>query len=89
MVGIARFSRERFGDARTEKYLADIEAAIDRAVADKRLRSRPDLGEGIFSVLCQSHVAFLTKPANGAQWIVVAVLHGRMDFNRHLKRDGD
>ncbi|MGE0291710.1 MAG: type II toxin-antitoxin system RelE/ParE family toxin [Hyphomonadaceae bacterium] len=83
MVGIARYSRERFGDAQTERYLTQIEAAISKAVEIPGLmRVRPELGEGIFAARCGSHIAFLTRPAN--TWLVIAVLHSRMDPARHL-----
>jgi toxin ParE1/3/4 len=83
MVGIGRFSIERFGEAQTEKSLKDIEAAIERAVETPSLmRRRAELGADIYSVRCASHVAFMQKV--GPDWFVVAVLHGRMDPERNL-----
>jgi toxin ParE1/3/4 len=90
MVGIAKFSLDRFGEKQTEKYLQQIESAIARAVTLPTLmRARPELGEGIFSVRCVSHVAFLTRPAPDAAWLVVAVLHGGMDPSLHLDPEHD
>jgi plasmid stabilization system protein ParE len=77
MVGIARFSRECFGDRQTKKYLQQIEAAITRAIEFPSLiRPRPELGEDVHSVRCLSHVAFSDATARwrwmdrhcGASW---------------------
>jgi toxin ParE1/3/4 len=90
MVGIARFSLERFGEKQTEKYLQQIESAVERAITRPTLmRARPELGEGIFSVRCVSHVAFLTRSAPDAARLVVAVLHGGMDPLLHLDPEHD
>ena len=90
MVGIARFSHERFGEKQTEKYLRQIEASIARAIdLPGLMRARPELGEGVFSVRCASHVAFLKQPSVKAGWIIIAVLHGAMDPTLHLTPDQD
>jgi toxin ParE1/3/4 len=85
LVDIAKFSIELFGRVQTKRYLRGIETAIARAVRDPKLmRARPEIGAGLFSVRCSSHVAFLIKPSDTKQWLVVGVLHGHMDPARHL-----
>lgn len=81
---------DRFGAKQTHTYLAKIEDVIDRATKNRRLlRHRPELGEHIYSVRCVSHVAFLAEDKTTGIWLVVAVLHGRMDPARHLKAGED
>jgi toxin ParE1/3/4 len=83
MVGIARFSLNRFGETQTEKYLQRIEAAITHATQHPNARrGRPELGAGVYSVRCVSHVAYMVEQ-DGA-WVVIAVLHGRMDPAQRL-----
>lgn len=89
MAGIARYSIERFGEAQTGKYVTQIESSISRAVERPALmRARPELGAAIFSFRCGSHVAFLTRHESMPEWMVIAVLHARMDPARHIGGEG-
>jgi plasmid stabilization system protein ParE len=64
--------------------MASIESAIAYAVErPSQMRPRTDLGSGIFAVRCVSHIAFL-KQKDG-RWLVIAVLHQRMDIARHFR----
>ena len=56
---IWRYSRDRWGAARADKYLASIETALSAAlVTPSLLRPRPDLGKGVVARRTGSHVAY-------------------------------
>ncbi len=83
LQGIWRYSRDRWGVARANTYLAEIEAALERAIQTPALlRGRPELGEGVVARKAASHVAY--GILEGDTLLVLAVLHGRMDPKRHL-----
>lgn len=80
---IWRFSRDRWSAAQADAYLNRIDAALAAAVASPALlRPRPELGEGMLARRAVSHVVYgyMTDDT----FIVVAILHGRMDPRRHL-----
>lgn len=82
---IWRYSRDRWNAAQANAYLAAIAAALDAAIMSPTLlRPRPDLGAGMVARKAQSHVAY--GYVEHDMLIVVAILHGRMDPNRHLLR---
>lgn len=83
LQGIWRYSRERWGDARANAYLAEINEALAKAVKSPALlRPRPELGDGVLARKVASHVAYGVVESD--EFLVVAVLHGRMDPKRHL-----
>lgn len=80
---IWRYSRDSWGAARANDYLAEVEAALAKAIKSPALlRSRPDLGEEILARRAASHVAY--GVVENDEFVVIAVLHGRMDPKRHL-----
>lgn len=78
-----RYSRDRWGAARADAYLAEIDDALAKAVKSPALlRSRPELGEKILARKAVSHVAY--GVVENDEFVVIAVLHGRMDPRRHV-----
>jgi toxin ParE1/3/4 len=79
---IWRYSRDRWGAARADAYLAVIDDALKDAITlPALLRARPELGEEIVARKAGSHVAY--GVLQGEVLLVVAILHGRMDPKRH------
>ncbi len=77
------YSRDRWGAARADSYLAAIDAALNAALSTPALlRPRPELGDGIVARKAGSHVAY--GIIQNDVLLVVAVLHMRMDPRRHL-----
>lgn len=86
MQDIWLYSRNRWGVARADAYLAVIDDALKDAVASPALlRARPELGEEIVARKAGSHVAY--GVVEGEVLLVVAVLHPRMDPKRHLMNE--
>ena len=81
---IWQYSVERFGSARTEAYLRDIQRAAE-AIAEDPRRGRPceDIRAGYRKFSVGSHVLFFRVAAERV--IVVRILHRRMDFENRLK----
>ncbi len=80
---IWRYSRDRWGVNRANAYLAEIEDALTKAIkSPSLLRPRSELGEGVFARKVASHVAY--GVVENDEFLVAAVLHGRMDPKRHL-----
>lgn len=80
---IWRYSRDRWGAARANAYLAEIEDALTKAIKSPvLLRARPELGGEILARKAASHVAY--GVVESGEFVVIAVLHGRMDPKRHL-----
>jgi toxin ParE1/3/4 len=83
---IWRYSRDRWGAAQANAYFAVVEAALHAAIKTPALlRPRADLGEAIVARKVGSHVAY--GFVHEEVFVVVAVLHARMDPKRHLLRD--
>jgi toxin ParE1/3/4 len=56
---IWRYTRDRWGAAQANAYLAAIEASLDAAIkVPALLRSRPELGEGLMARRALSHVVY-------------------------------
>ncbi len=66
-----------------ETYIRHIQAAIE-AVADEPgiARSCAEVRKGYFKFPAESHIVFFRLTQDGVE--VVRILHGRMDFERHL-----
>lgn len=80
---IWRYSRDRWGAARANAYLAEIEDALTKAVKSPALfRARSELGADVLARRVASHVAY--GAVEDDEFVVIAVLHGRMDPRRHL-----
>lgn len=77
------YSRERWGIDQAERYIGLIrDAVVSAAEYPRRGRPCDDIRAGYFKLAAGSHVLFYRLA--GADINVVRVLHGRMDFGRHL-----
>jgi toxin ParE1/3/4 len=80
---IGRYTLERWGIDQAEVYVRMIGDAVASVADDpRRGRSCDDVRAGYFKFAVGSHVIFYRRV--GADIDVVRVLHGRMDFGRHL-----
>lgn len=80
---IAAFSVERWGRRTAERYLADIEAALDRlAEQPGLLRLEPRLVAGLYCYRVQRHV--LVCDLTAERLTVVTLLHTSMDLPARL-----
>lgn len=77
------FTEERWGVSQAEKYLRELQAAIER-VADDPGRGcvREEVREDYRSYTIGSHALFYLTRTDGVD--VVRVLHQRKDYGRHL-----
>jgi toxin ParE1/3/4 len=77
------FTVKRWGETQAEDYIRLLVGAIE-AVAENPRRGRrcDDVRKGYHRYLAGSHIIFFRKIKGGID--VVRVLHGGMDFERHL-----
>lgn len=77
------FTQDRWDAQQAEKYIREIQAAVER-VADSpdRGRTRDEIREGYRSYAVGSHVVFYV--ARSSRIDVIRILHQRMDVGRHL-----
>jgi toxin ParE1/3/4 len=77
------YSVKNWGDERAELYLRELQKALEMLAAHPRLgRACDDIRPGYFKMPVGSHVVFYKL--GQARIDVVRILHGRMDFDRHL-----
>lgn len=87
LIGIWRYSRHRWGEARADKYVKAIyDTARMAADGKRRARPRPEIQPGLSSIACGSHHIYLALDADADVMHVVAVLHQRMEPRRHIMR---
>jgi toxin ParE1/3/4 len=77
------YTRDRWGVAQAERYVGLIrDIAVQTAEDPRRGKPCDDIRPGYFKITAGSHVLFYRL--EGDDFDVVRILHGRMDFNRHL-----
>ncbi len=83
LVDIWDYSADRWGAERADRYLREIQRAIEMAAADPLVGHPCDeVRVGYRKLPVASHVLFYRDHPVGID--VVRVLHQRMDFDRHL-----
>ncbi len=84
LIDIWRYSKQRWGDARAERYVREIDRKV-HAVAEGRRRPRPcpEVLAALSVIPSGSHNVYLTVEDDILQ--VVAVLHQRMEPGRHIR----
>lgn len=83
LANIWDYTTKRWGVDRAERYLRQIQAGIEAAVAEPKLgRTCDDIRPGYRKYPIGSHVLFYR--ALGDCIDVVRILHARMDFEQHL-----
>lgn len=88
LSSIWNFTEERRDGRQAEKYIRDVQAAIERVAADPhRGRARDEVREGYRSYAIGRHAVFYVTHED--QIDVVRILHERMDHARHLPPTGD
>lgn len=84
LFAIWDYTHDRWGAAQADRYISDIHSAIgDVASGARPPRDRSDVRRGYVEAKAGSHIIFLTR--QGGHWLVVRVLHERMDLDRHLR----
>jgi toxin ParE1/3/4 len=80
---IWNYTESRWSRDQAEIYVRQIKTAIETVASDPS-RGRPcdDVRAGYRKYLVGSHVLFYRMTPGGVD--IVRVLHGRMDFERHL-----
>lgn len=77
------FTEERWDISQAERYIREIQAAVERVAEDPARGSvREEIREGYRSYAVGSHVLFYLQRASHIE--VVRILHQRMDFGRYL-----
>ncbi|MBX2869088.1 MAG: type II toxin-antitoxin system RelE/ParE family toxin [Acidiferrobacterales bacterium] len=83
LVEVGQYTEHRWGERQRDKYLGDIDACLISLAEEPNLgRGRSELRTGCFSYSVGKHVIFFTHDSETLY--VLAVLHERMDFERHL-----
>ena len=81
--GIWDYSAEQWGETQAERYIRELWQAIEFVATDpRRGRACDDIRAGYHKYAVGRHVLFFRLTAAGID--VVRILHGRMDFDRHL-----
>lgn len=83
LTGIWSYTDERWGPDQADTYFDQI-AACCEAIGTGDVRHRPVAGmaDGIRVHRCRQHYIFFLE---GARPIILAILHGRMDFVKRLQ----
>ena len=83
IAGIWDYTEARWGAAQAERYVRELQCAIERAAGDPDAgRPCDDIRPGYRRISAGAHVLFFRRVDD--QVIIMRVLHGRMDFERHL-----
>jgi toxin ParE1/3/4 len=83
---IWRFTCDRWGPDQADRYLRDIDQGLEAAInTPALLLQRPELGLGVVSRRIGSHVVYGVP--RGEDLLIIGVLHGAMDPQRHLTPD--
>ena len=83
LEGIWDYSERRWGTAQAERYIRQLIDSVKFVATDPRRGRRcGDIRPGYFKYPVGSHVLFYKLALEGID--VVRILHGRMDFDRHL-----
>ena len=77
LIEIRRFTVKQWGIAQSKKYLNELRQTIQLLAGNSSLgKTRPEIGEEIFSFLHGSHVIYYV--IHERQLVVFAILHKRM-----------
>ena len=88
LIGIWVYSFGVWDDVQADKYLDELNAAIDSLARNPHLGVRRDnVREGYRALFVNQHAIYYKLSANSVD--VVRVLHGQMDPNRHLEPSAD
>ena len=83
LKGIWRYSFNEWGENQADKYLAEIEARIEKLRKNPKLgRPREEVRAGYRSLRINQHIVYYVFTPSVIR--IVRVLHARMDPDRHL-----
>jgi toxin ParE1/3/4 len=83
LKGIWRYSFDEWNEAQADKYLAEIEAGIEKLRHNPKLgRPREEVRAGYRSLRINQHIVYYALTPSVIR--IVRVLHARMDPDRHL-----
>jgi toxin ParE1/3/4 len=83
LIDIWVYSYEQWGEDQAEKYVRDLEAAIEQISRNSELGQRCDhIREGYRALRVNRHILYYKVTPRGIQ--IVRVLHERMDPERHV-----
>jgi len=83
LKGIWRYSFDEWDEAQADKYLAEIEAGIEKLRHNPKLgRPREEVRAGYRSLRINQHIVYYVLTPSVIR--IVRVLHARMDPDRHL-----
>ncbi|MFH0411181.1 type II toxin-antitoxin system RelE/ParE family toxin [Corynebacterium sp. L4756] len=83
LSAIWNFTEEQWSSAQAEKYLREIQRALERVTeAVARGRRRDDVRAGYMSYAVGSHIIFYRHQESHLE--VIRILHHRMDHRQHL-----
>jgi toxin ParE1/3/4 len=83
LIGIWRYSFDEWNEAQADKYLAEIEAGIEKLRHNPKLgRPREEVRVGYRSLRINQHIVYYVLMPSVIR--IVRVLHARMDPDRHL-----
>jgi len=83
LVGRWRYTFERWGKARADRYLDELDDAIQQLAATPEMGAeRDDVRDGYRVVFVNSHAVYYTARPSAIH--IIRVLHGQMDPYRHL-----
>lgn len=82
--GILQYTYETYGDGQRHVYAAALDQALTTITGNPSLgHSRADLSDRHRAFTVEQHVVVYT--ITGQRINVARILHGRMDFTRHIR----
>lgn len=77
------YTCDRWGVDQADLYVGQIRDTVTRVAREPGLdRPCDDIRQGYFRATVQSHIIFYRRAGDDIE--IIRVLHGRMDFRRHL-----
>ena len=77
LIEIRRFTVKQWGIVQSKKYLSELRQTIQLLAVNSSLgKTRPEIGEGVFSFPHASHIIYYV--IHKRQLVVFGVLHKRM-----------
>jgi toxin ParE1/3/4 len=84
MVGIATYTMSMWGEAQMSRYIDGLHARFAELARFPGLgRPRDEMAPGYTSIVQGTHVVFYRTTTQ--ELVIVRILHGRMDPDRHLR----